>query len=430
MKVLIVAKHPESSQSTYELLEHLIAKNSHDELTVYGVQNITPNKARTISSEKVKFVDVDDNGNKLDVDVLHKELTTHNYDVLVVIHAVNIVATIVKSLEGTLEGLSVKLLMCCDVPRDFPHQRYFEGIKSIVENPKLHGRVRITTPSKSGLDLLEKYVSVKHSQVLPYGVTPSTFYPIPRDVARAAMELRDDGTFLVFSQGRVDTGVMMFASFVGMHPNIKAKLLLPIEEGLTDMVKEMYVNEMSIIGVPEGKALSMLMLMKDTSNMNSEELNVLVAASNVVVHANPISDMNVLAYQFALTGVPQIIPDNTFNTEHFDKSLITCVPTVFDFYSFDEYGGRLSLCNHRDLAAAVSDIMTNCAVTDKAHNLVNYMNSVITKRLSWENWKIALKNIGHHQQNNQCKTDNTHFTSDVDILKSKLSNLLLKIGRD
>lgn len=439
MKLLMVAKHPESCQSTYDLVEFL-TKDASCDVTVYGVQNVSQNKTRIIERKNVKFIESDDNGNKLDIDVLHKELTEHHYDELLVIHTVNIVATIMKSLEGTLEAVTTKTLLYCEIPRDFPHRRYFDNLKTLVDNPKLHNKVRFSTAGKTGLVLLKKLVT-EQAFMLPFGVTLGSYYPIPRDVARAAIEFLDDGTFIIFSIGRADTGVMMFASFLGANPGVKAKLMLPIEENLTDIVKEFYTNEMSLVGFDESAALDMLVLMKDVAFMNNDELNVLVCASDVVVHANPVTDQNVYVPEFSLTAVPQVVPDIAFNTEFVDKSLLTKVSTVFNFYTYDEYGGRLSLCSHKDFASVLSSMVTTTGVlqhaTKSAHTLALKTNGLVTTTLAWQNWKVAVEDTAKHGHQGHCpKVDHRdgsskhEFSSEIDQLKSKLSSLLLKIGKD
>lgn len=442
MKLLLVCKHPESNQSSYDLVKHLCKEPSHTELTVYGVQNTTVNKTRCIEEPNVRFIDADDNGSRLDIDVLHKELTASDaapYDAMIIIHTINIVTTIARSLEGTLEAVPTRTMLYCEIPREFPHRRYFESLGALAQNPKLAGRIRVATPSEGGKALVERFVAPAHVQVLPFGVNPGSYYTIPRDVSRAAIEFPDDGTFVVFCLGRVDTSVMAFADFVRHNPGVKAKLLLPIEESLGDAVKEFYTLEMAEAGVADAAAaLSMLVLMKDVAYMNNEELNVIACSANVIVHANVITDLNLYVAQFAMTEVPQIVPDLPSNTTFVDKRYVAKVPTVFDFYSFDDYGGRLSLCSHRDISNAISAVYANQASAEtNAAALGSGMAVVVAHQLAWKHWKHAIdavassKSCGHgkgggHGSGDKCKTD---YADEIDGLKKKLQNIMLKIAK-
>ena len=429
MKLFIVCKHPESNQSTHDLIDYLRKEPKFTTITVYGVQNTTQSKSRILHDHRIRFLDVDDNGNKLDIDVLNKELTTTKYDIMIIIHTINIVATIAKSLEQTLETLSMKTLLYCEIPREFPHKRYFNGLKSVVDNHKLHGKIRLATPSKQGNDLMDKWITNHMTTILPYGIEPGLFYPIPRDVARAAIEYNDSDMFIVFCVGRIDTSILTFADFVGQNPSVKAKLMLPIDESLGENVKEFYINEMGNKGVDEDAALQMLVLLKDVSFMNNEELNVIVCSANVVLHANPVSDFNIYVSQFALTNTPQIIADIYFNTEYIDKRYIAKVNTVFDFYSFDDYGGRLSLCSHKEFSNALSSIYNNYNQAELNARLLN--SNAFAQQLDWRNWRTALEDLHHHslrinERDEEIKPD---YTNEIDSLKKKLQNILLKINK-
>lgn len=439
MKLFIVCKHPESNQSVYDLIDFLRSSPGAD-ITVYGVQNVTQNKSRVFEhgdrghhGSNIRFIDADDNGSKLDIDVMHRELTTAAYDVVIVIHTVNIVATIAKSIEATLETVTTKALFYCEIPREFPHRRYFDSLKSVVNNPKLAGRVRFATSSHQGLQILERLVTNRYAGALPYGITPGAFYSIPHDVARSAIELREDGTFVVFAVGRMDTSIMLFADFVTHHPTAKAKLLLPVDENLSDMVKEFYLNEMGD-AVTHDAALGMLVLMKDIAFMNNDELNVIACSANAIVHANAITDFNIHVPQFALTNVPQIVPDIAFNTEYIDKRYVAKVNPVFDFYSFDDYGGRLSLCGHRDFSNALGAIYANQGVAEQnARALSAAMGPIVTQQLAWKNWRTVIDELHrgvspalhHHTPSPPPATSD--FSDEIDSLKKKLQNIMLKI---
>ena len=238
---------------------------------------------------------------------------------------------------------------------------------------------------------------------------------------------------MVFAVGRMDTSIMLFADFVTHHPTAKAKLLLPVDENLSDMVKEFYLNEMGDAVTPDA-ALGMLVLMKDIAFMNNDELNVIACSANAIVHANAITDFNIHVPQFALTNVPQIVPDIAFNTEYIDKRYVAKVNPVFDFYSFDDYGGRLSLCGHRDFSNALGAIYANQGVAEQnARALSAAMGPIVTQQLAWKNWRTVIDELHrgvspalhHHTPSPPPATSD--FSDEIDSLKKKLQNIMLKI---
>ena len=186
---------------------------------------------------------------------------------------------------------------------------------------------------------------------------------------------------------------------------------------------------MSNKGIKEDDALNMLVLLKDMSFMNNEELNIIVCSSNVVLHANPVSDFNIYVPQFALTNTPQIIADIYFNTEYIDKRYIAKVDTVFDFYSFDDYGGRLSLCSHKELSNALGTIYNNYHQAELNARLLN--SNSCSQQLDWRNWTKALEDLHHHSLRiNECDEEiKPDYTNEIDSLKKKLQNILLKINK-
>eukprot|EP00798_Chlamydomonas_sp_ICE-L_P019580 gene19580-26263_t len=412
--LFVICKHPESSQLTFDVIQTLstIEKVS---IVVYGVQNVTPNKARVFYRQNVEVIKADDN--KLDVDAVLAELTKRSPSDLIVIHTLNIVGAICTSLQSYFESNSnIRIHAYCEVPRDLPLRRHFDTLKEFTTNPSVASRVQVLASTTENAALLKPFVN-RDVRVLPPGVFVDQYKTIPNNAAREALGIKD-GEFTIVALGRIDSVVLMFAEFMSKHPGLEARLVMPIDQNIKDVVVEMYVNEFALRGLDPKDHIKKLVLLRDMGFMSSDEVNIVLNAGNVVVHANPMTDYNIYGYQCALVGVPQVIPALPSNIDNLDVSLLKLVDTNYQFYIFDEYGGKLRLSGHESLNLLLTDVFTNYAkYADKANSLRKAVKVDVNTTLSWDNWRKAFVP----------PTSGADYQKEIDDLKQKLSDILLAV---
>ena len=421
-KTFIICKHPESNQTMYDAITN-VAASPDATVVVYGVQNLTPNPVRVFSKPNVHVITAEDN--KLDTDALQAELLTHAPTCIVIVHTINVVDAICAALKGYIEGApGLSVCLYCEIPRDLPLRKHFEALKAFACAEGIAPRLKVFCSIKQHAALLRLFVGASDVKVLPPGVYAEQYHKLGK-AAREALGVKD-GEFAVLALGRIDTAVMAFADFVKRHPELNSKLIMPIDQNLKDTTIEMYVNEFAMRDLVPRDHIKKLILLREIGVMSSEEINIIMSACNVLLHANPVTDYNVHVHQGRLVGVPQIVPALPKDTEDLRDpgSLVRLVDTNFHFYIFDEYGGKLSMAGHREVALALLDVFENYAsFSEKA------LAGRDAPAPSWDAWKVAFTPpsscVPPPVQPPFSKAE--AYQSEIDDLKQKLADILLAV---
>jgi hypothetical protein len=305
-----------------------------------------------------------------------------------------VICSSLKSYFDSNSGCALHLY--CEIPRDLPLRKHFDALKAFTSEPSIAPRLKVYCSNSENATLLTPFASVDVA-VLPPGLNPMHYPKIPAQAARDALSIKE-GDFSVLAIGRIDTGVLMFADFVQRHPALNARLILPIDQNLKDTVVEMYVNELASRGLDPKEYIKNLILLRDIGFMSLDEVNIIFHAADVVVHVNPVADYNSLTRICAIVGTPQVIPAIPNNVSNIDTNLVKLVDAPFEFYIFDEYGGKMRLCGHHDMADALNDVLVNFAKYEsKSKQLIESTSNEAKTALAWDNWKRAFVPAHHHQ---------------------------------
>jgi hypothetical protein len=352
-RCIVVCRHPESNQAAWELLSAMADDAGFTAITVFGVQNTTPNKARALPEPKVRVLEPADK-NRLDVDQLQRELEAHKYDCMLVVHTVSVVSSVVTALQPLLAARpAMQVGLYCEVAREMCLPRHFTAIGEAAAALKdtvwiassVLGRAEFARAGVPGVRALAPCLSLRGVNDVPRTIIEHT---------RTSLQTRD--WFTVLALGRADTSVFMFVDFLARHRGAKAKLVLPIEAGAKEAVSHLFKHEMRqrCPDVPDpGRCL---MLMSDIAHLTVEDMRALMCACDAVVHANPGVDYNAPAKVAACLPVVQVVPRREVHTAHLDPKRTVTVPCGFEFFTFDDYGGKLGLASPADLATALGEV--------------------------------------------------------------------------
>ena len=348
-----MCRHPESNQAAWELLSAMADDASFTGITVFGVQNTTPNKARALPEPKVRVLEPADK-NRLDVDQLQRELEAHKYDCMLVVHTVSVVSSVVTALQPMLATRpAMQVGLYCEVAREMCLPRHFTAIGEAAATLKdtvsiassALGRAEFARAGVHGVRVLAPCLSLRGVNDVPRTVIEHT---------RTSLQTRD--FFTVLALGRADTSVFMFVDFLVRHPGAKAKLVLPIEAGAKEAVTHLFKHEMRLRCPDVADPARCLMLMSDIAHLTVEDMRALMCACDAVVHTNPGVDYNVPAKVAACLPVVQVVPRREVHTAHLDPKRTVAVPCGFEFFTFDDYGGKLGLASPADIASALGDV--------------------------------------------------------------------------
>ena len=416
-RCIVVCRHPESNQAAWELLTAMAEDTGFTGITVFGVQNTTPNKARTLPETKVRVLEPADK-NRLDVDQLQRELEAHKYDCLLVVHTVSVVSSVVTALQPQLAARPcMQVGLYCEVAREMCLPRHFAAIGEAAAVLKdrvaiassVLGRAEFARAGVPGVRVLAPCLSLRGVHDVPRTVIEHT---------RASLQTRD--WFTVLSLGRADTSVFMFIDFLVRHRGAKAKLVLPIEAGAKEAVTHLFKHEMRLRCPDIVDPTRCLMLMSDIAHLTVDDMRALMCACDVVVHANPGVDYNIPAKVATSLPVVQIVPQRDVHTSHLDPKRTIAVPCGFEFFTFDDYGGKLGLASPGDLASALGNAYE--ARTRPASCLPP--SPGLVSETEYANWRRFLSFKKEPRQIAPAVVDTADYTDQLHEMRKQLQQLM------
>lgn len=421
---MVVCRHPESNQAAWELVHAMSEDTSFAGITVFGVQNTTPNKARALPEDgKLRVVEPSDK-HRLDVDQVQQELEAGKYDCLLVVHTVSVVASVLAALRPQLAarpGLQVGVY--CEVAREMCLPGHFAAIGDVAE--ALKDRVFIASSPLGRAEFAR--AGVQGVRVLSPCVPSLRGVPdFPRTIveqARASLQTRD--CFTVLALGRADTSVFMFVHFLARNRGVKAKLIVPIEAGVKDTVAHLFNQEMRARCPDAADPARHLVLINDIAHLTVEDMRTLMCACDVVVHANPSTDYNLPAKVAACLPVVQIVPRRDVHTVHLDPKRTITVPCAFDFFTFDDYGGKVGLATPVDLAAALTEV--HAARGTRPCGALPLPPELLAET-EYSNWRRFLSFKRERQQQLVPATTQEDYKGELEEMRKQLHQLMALLG--
>lgn len=358
MKCFIVSRHPQSSQYVYDLITHL-SSDLTKSFFVYGVQNNTPHVSRSQLNSNVTVKCSPEN--RLELESLGTEISNYSPDTLIVIHNINVVTTIIESILTLLtnELSYVNVSMYCEIPRKYPNKTFIDKLTTIKET--LGDRFSMFTPSRDNAKL------VNGLQVLPYGV--GNFQRLAKSEARRMLGLEENKT-IILSVGRVDTGAMSFAKIASEFPD--TLLMIPVDNVVKEHIQDILTYELDNQG-------ERVIMMKEISSLSMNEVVVALSAVDIVLHANVVTDFNMIAHIAAQMQIPQVISQS--QCEYLTNNVFT--DEGFDIYTYDDYGGKVELHSPYQFANALRKVLTK--------NTQSILNIENTTLMSWDNWNVLFR---------------------------------------
>lgn len=357
MKTFIVCKHPQSSQVIFDLISHLSSVKKSDAFFVYGLQNTTPNLARSNLSPNVTVKCASDE--RLDVEDLQREIVQYRPDTLLIMSSLPLVSAVIEMLLPKLLEMQTHVALYVDTGRTSQKKVHWDRIKGARD--ALKGRLSVYARDSPNATRLE-YGSLTLKE------------KIGKDDAKNMLGFPSERKF-VLALGRVDTAIIMFSHVAKEYPD--ATLLLPVDVGSKDMIADIYMNEMGDLASEER-----ITLVKNMATLNTEELGILFGALDCVVYSNYVGDFNPYIQLASSIGVPQVIPE--------DKC------EAFTFYAFDDEGGKVHMYDAADLAKLVCE-----ALGGKAE-------ASLGAGVSWDGWVDILKEVegdGGESELERCKRE-------------------------
>lgn len=197
--------------------------------------------------------------------------------------------------------------------------------------------------------------------VLPHGINPQTYFPIPKQLARRYYGLPEND-FLILNlnrnqpRKRWDTCLQAFAEVVLRLPDAPIKLVVGTDlTGAWDLT-ELYKRELKKRGIPNEVGMARLVIPGHPQMLTDEETNVLYNIADVGINTCDGEGFGLCNFEQAAIGIPQIVPRLGGFLHFFDPSIAAMVDPVLSIYvdsTRDGVGGEAQLSKSDDYADAI-----------------------------------------------------------------------------
>jgi glycosyltransferase involved in cell wall biosynthesis len=199
------------------------------------------------------------------------------------------------------------------------------------------------------------------SYVLEHGFDSSTYFPIPKNVARCYLGLSNDD-FLILNlnrnqpRKRWDTCLKAFAEIVSRNPNEPIKLIIGTAvQGSWDLI-EIYERELKKRGLTLEEGMKKVVLVDSPQQLSDFDINVLYNVADIGINTCDGEGFGLCNFEQAAIGVPQVVTRLGGFVDYFDDNSAMLVDPTIAFYvdgTRDAVGGEALMCSYNDVVIAI-----------------------------------------------------------------------------
>jgi hypothetical protein len=421
-RILILCKHPETCLASRDLVAGFASSTQINLISVYGVQNNTPK--HFLNDPKVKYI-TSIKDNKINIDELSRELSNNSYDAFFIVHMVNVISMTLNSIKNQIQR--IKVIAVCEMPREGNSTTYFDTLTEVKNH--IGSNLIFAATNENNRKMLENKIGCHVNLLSPV---------IKLDEFINTHPLNTDDEFRILAIGRMDISLLMFSEFIKrINAQRRVRLLVSVDEASKPFAQDVLNMELN-----EWK--DNVTLIHDVNFMSISELCRLYSNCHVVVHTNFIGDFNIFVRHLLATGHPQIIPDVSNCTHQIPREHCYTIQPTFTFYNLDEYGGKLSLCDHGSLASGLLSIYSHYDMhKQRSLNAKNDFLNKYKNQYSIQNW-LAVLGIGmpsmygtqyenkdlykDTKQSYNHTSNGIHVENEVKELRNRLQDLIKTLG--
>jgi glycosyltransferase involved in cell wall biosynthesis len=205
--------------------------------------------------------------------------------------------------------------------------------------------------------------------VISHGFDPSTFFTVPRDMARKSLKLPEDA-FVIMSlnrnqpRKRYDIMIMAFVELVVKYPNKPIVLLCICDKGEKGgwWLFEIFVRELKRKGVPIEQFGNRLMISSQDMVFKDEDVNILYNIADIGISTAEGEGWGLCTFEQMGVGIPQVVPDLGGHREYCTKDNSILVKPKYRYYLPSVYspvGGEAQVCDPHDVCLAIEEYLND-----------------------------------------------------------------------
>ena len=205
--------------------------------------------------------------------------------------------------------------------------------------------------------------------ILGHGFDPTTYFTVPRDLARKSLKLPDD-MFVIMNlnrnqpRKRQDIMIMAFVELVVKYPTKPIVLLCICDKGEKGgwWLFELYSRELKKRGVPIEQFGNRLMISSQDMVFKDEDINVLYNIADVGISTAEGEGWGLCTFEQMGVGIPQVVPDLGGYKEFCSNENSMVVKPKHRYYLPSVYspvGGEAQACDPHDVCLALEEYVND-----------------------------------------------------------------------
>lgn len=370
VRVLLFGTHPRQfngySKVIYELCKRTYAKSAaapdapiRIRLGVFGFQNYPVNTAQHRPDLPFDvyvfdaFANEQPQGAGFGLDLVGRAVEEFKPDVCIVYNDMLIVTNVLAKLHELPQRAAFKVLVYLDQVYLHQKKQYIAAV-----NERADGAILFTEYWRK--NIVDQGLAIP-TYVMEHGFDAKTYYPIPREVARAYLGLRPDD-FLILNlnrnqpRKRWDTCLKAFADLVSRMPDAKIKLIVGTQlQGSWDLL-EIYERELRKRGISMQDGMKHLVLIDNPQKLSDFDVNVLYNVADIGINTCDGEGFGLCNFEQAAIGVPQVVPRLGGFIDYLDDDCAMMVDPTIAYYvdhSRDHVCGEALMCTYQDFVLAI-----------------------------------------------------------------------------
>ena len=401
LRVAIFGTHPKQfngySKVVYELCKAV--RPSHGiELHVFGFQNFYnhPGHRKDVPASVTiydAFANETPKAQGFGVNLVKEYVTRVRPDVCIIFNDLMVLTSVLNELKDAPNRKEFKVIAYID-------QVYRASKKDFVALVNQHADAAIAFTPEWRDCILSQGLKLP-CYFLPHGFNPTTYFPVPRALARRFFGLQSDD-FLVLNlnrnqpRKRWDTCLQAFAEVVKRLPDAPIKLVVGTElKGAWDIM-DVFERELKKRGVPVEKAAERIVVPGHPQMLTDEETNILYNIADIGINTCDGEGFGLCNFEQAAIGIPQVIPRVGGFVHIFDEepAIATLVEPMLSIYvdsARDGVGGEAQLSHPNDYADAICKLYAARGSRDDTGK----GSASLLARFGWDTIAAKLSDIVH-----------------------------------
>jgi glycosyltransferase involved in cell wall biosynthesis len=293
---------------------------------------------------------------------LVEQIKKKNPHVVMIYNDMAVVSKFLEEIRKTgLIPRPFKVWVYCDQVYDCQHQAMIDLLNRDTD--------RVFTFTNYWKKQLKEQGVTRPISILGHGFDPTTFFTVPKDLARKSLKLPEDA-FIIMSlnrnqpRKRYDIMLMAFVELLAKYPTKQIVLLCICDKGEKGgwWLFDIFVRELKKKSLSIEQFGNRLMISSQDMAFKDEDINILYNIADVGISTADGEGWGLCTFEQMGVGIPQVVPDIGGYKDYCSSSNTMLVKPAHSYYLPSVYspvGGEAHVCNPHDVCMAIEEYLND-----------------------------------------------------------------------